>query len=115
MGEIKFMMPNHLGIYLHDTPDKTLFDVDDRWISNGCIRVQDARRLARWLFGEMPHAEPRDRQQRVDLDDPVPVFITYLTAAPGADGEIVFRADPYSRDAPIIARMFGDGDEVAGR
>ncbi|HEX8640492.1 MAG TPA: L,D-transpeptidase family protein [Allosphingosinicella sp.] len=105
MGEIKFMMPNPLGIYLHDTPDKSLFQQDARWISNGCVRVEDARRLARWMFGEMPHAEPRDRQQRIDLDRPVPVYITYLTAAPGPDGEVRFRADPYGRDDAATRAM----------
>jgi L,D-transpeptidase YcbB len=116
MGEIKFMMPNHLGIYLHDTPDKSLFEQDNRWISNGCVRVEDARRLAQWLFGAMPQAEPRDRQQRVDLDDPVPVYITYLTAAPGPEGEIVFRADPYRRDAPVLERMArASAGTIAGR
>jgi murein L,D-transpeptidase YcbB/YkuD len=54
MGKIKFMMPNRFGIYLHDTPDKTVFDTDQRWISNGCIRLQDAPRLAAWLFGAIP-------------------------------------------------------------
>lgn len=54
MGDIKFMMPNDLGIYLHDTHDKTLFAKDDRWVSNGCVRVEDAQRLATWLFGAMP-------------------------------------------------------------
>jgi len=105
MGEIKFMMPNPLGIYLHDTPDKSLFQQEARWISNGCVRVEDARRLAQWMFGEMPHAEPRDRQQRVDLDRPVPVYITYLTAAPGPDGEVRFRGDPYGRDAGATRAM----------
>jgi murein L,D-transpeptidase YcbB/YkuD len=111
MGEIKFMMPNELGIYLHDTPDKSLFDKDDRWISNGCIRVQDARRLAAWLFGEMPQAEPRDRMQRVDLENPVPVYVTYLTVETGEDGGIRFRPDPYGRDPRSVEQLFRD--EVA--
>jgi len=63
MGKIKFMMPNKFGIYLHDTPDKTVFAVDERWISNGCIRLQDAPRLAAWLFGAMPKGRDPDIEE----------------------------------------------------
>jgi L,D-transpeptidase YcbB len=107
MGEIKFMMPNDFGIYLHDTPGKALFQQADRWISNGCVRVEDARRLARWLFGEMPRGRARDIEERVDLADPVPVYITYLTAeaVQGEDG-IRFRPDRYGRDPAALALMF---------
>lgn len=112
MGKIKFMMPNSYGIYLHDTPNKALFADDERWISNGCVRVEDARRLAAWLFGDMPEPSDPDREERVPLHEPVPVYITYLTAAPGADGEVEFRPDRYDRDRPVMARMFGAGREL---
>lgn len=108
MGDIKFMMPNDFGIYLHDTPDKALFDRDDRWISNGCVRVEDARLLAEWLFGEMPKAGDPDAEEEVKLASPVPVYITYLTVAASSDG-LVFRNDPYARDAALLARNFGAG------
>jgi murein L,D-transpeptidase YcbB/YkuD len=112
MGKIKFMMPNIFGIYLHDTPDKTVFDTDQRWVSNGCIRLQDARRLATWLFGEMPKASDPNTEERVDLRDPVPVFVTYLTAEATA-GDVLFRADPYGRDPAVLARYFGEDRQLA--
>jgi murein L,D-transpeptidase YcbB/YkuD len=107
MGKIKFMMPNKFGIYLHDTPDKTVFDSDQRWISNGCIRLQEAPRLAAWLFGAMPRVRDPDVEERVELDEPVPVFVTYLTVEATADG-VVFRADPYGRDPAVLARYFAE-------
>ena len=112
MGKIKFMMPNKFGIYLHDTPDKTVFDVDQRWISNGCIRLQDAARLAAWLFGAMPKARDPDVEQRVELHEPVPVFVTYLTVEATGNG-IVFRADPYARDPTVLARYFAEEGKLA--
>jgi len=107
MGKVKYMMPNDFGIYLHDTPHKDLFAVDNRWISNGCIRLEDASRLANWLMGGLPQALDPDRPQRVDLPDPVPVYVTYLTVAATPQG-VVFRPDPYQRDPAIIARYFGE-------
>jgi murein L,D-transpeptidase YcbB/YkuD len=117
MGDIKFMMPNDYGIYLHDTPDKTLFAREDRWLSNGCVRVEDAHRLAKWLFGAMPKGSDPDAEEDKDLPAPVPVYITYLTAAASKDG-VVFRADPYQRDEALLARHFpadvdGEGKPVA--
>jgi murein L,D-transpeptidase YcbB/YkuD len=106
MGDIKFMMPNKLGIYLHDTHEKSVFEKDDRWVSNGCVRVEDAQRLATWLFGAMPKAGNPDVEERVDLAEPVAVFLTYLTAESTPDG-VVFRADPYDRDRSVLARYFG--------
>jgi L,D-transpeptidase YcbB len=103
MGTIKFMMSADQGIYLHDTPDKALFQKQERWLSNGCIRVEDARRLAHWLFGEAPQDRPAQPDSRVPLPAPVPVYITYLTAAPAAEGGILFRPDPYGRDAKQLA------------
>jgi murein L,D-transpeptidase YcbB/YkuD len=105
MGEIKFVTNNDYGIFLHDTPNKALFTRDDRWLSNGCVRVEDAKRLARWLLGDIPAAPTRDKELLVPLKEPVTVQITYLTAAPSGDGRIVFRTDPYGRDAAELARL----------
>ena len=106
MGDIKFMMPNNLGIYLHDTHDKTVFASENRWISNGCVRVEDAQRLATWLFGAMPHVADPDVETKVVLTPPVPVFLTYFTATAGPD-RVVFRSDPYDRDTAVLERYFG--------
>jgi murein L,D-transpeptidase YcbB/YkuD len=98
MGKVKFMFPNELGIYLHDTPEKNLFAKADRRFSSGCVRVEDHARLARWLFGKPLAIKAGGAEQRVDLPSPVPVYITYLTAAP--EGKtIAFRSDAYNRDS----------------
>jgi murein L,D-transpeptidase YcbB/YkuD len=44
-------------------------------------------------------------EQRVDLPEPVPVYITYLTAVPKIGGGVVFRRDAYRRDAALLARL----------
>ena len=101
MGKMKFMFPNDLGIYLHDTPDKDLFDKDGRRFSSGCIRLEDAARLGEWLFGKPLKTKSDDPEQYVSLPEPIPVYLTYLTAAPTDDG-IAFREDAYGRDeAPM--------------
>lgn len=100
MGAMKFMLPNRLGIYLHDFPDKSLFARSDRRISSGCVRLEDAPRLARFLFaGKPPRPAGPAPEQSVDLPRPVPVYITYLTALPDPSRGIVLQPDVYARDA----------------
>ncbi len=112
MGEVKFMIPNDFGIYLHDVPDpeEPMFASNDRWISNGCIRLEDARRLQKWVFGTAPKPSGA-ADERVDVPDPVPVYITYFTAAPTADG-VAFRPDRYDRDEKLLARVKLDARPV---
>ncbi|MCA1653867.1 MAG: L,D-transpeptidase family protein [Sphingomicrobium sp.] len=97
MGRIKFMFPNDMGIYLHDTDDKSLFAEPARMRSGGCIRLQAANRLAKWLFGKQPTTASKKPEQKVPVPTPVPVYVTYLTAAP-ENGQIAFRDDIYHRD-----------------
>jgi L,D-transpeptidase YcbB len=111
MGAMKFEMPNDYGIYLHDTPRKELFAESNRWISNGCVRLEDYRRFASWVFGRVP--QPTSPvEQRFDLPRPVPVYLTYLTVA-GGPGGVVFRPDPYGFDAQAMPQMFGPQNRVA--
>ncbi|HEX8124162.1 MAG TPA: L,D-transpeptidase family protein [Allosphingosinicella sp.] len=99
MGAMKFMLPNRLGIYLHDFPDKSLFARSDRRISSGCVRLEDAPRLARFLFGgRVPRPAGPAPEQRVDLPEPVPVYITYLTALPDPARGVALQRDVYARD-----------------
>lgn len=100
MGAVKFMLPNVLGIYLHDTPHRELFDKAARFFSAGCIRVEDYRRLSRWLFqGAEVAAKGISAEQRFDLPAPTPVYIVYLTARV-EDGAVQVRQDVYGRDRP---------------
>ena len=110
MGEMKFEMPNDFGIYLHDTPQKEKF-AGDRWISNGCVRLEDWRRFATWVFGRVPQ-ETSAREQRIDLPRPVPIYMTYLTVAPSGSG-VMFRPDPYGFDALAMPQMFGGPTRIA--
>jgi murein L,D-transpeptidase YcbB/YkuD len=78
MGQIKFNLASAQGIFLHDTPQKELFEENERRFSNGCVRLEDAPRLARWLLGETPRTDSDDPDQHVRLPKPVPIAITYL-------------------------------------
>jgi len=102
MGRIKIPFPNPADIYLHDTPNKDLFAQDDRTLSHGCIRLQDAERLGRWLLGRDPQAASRDPEQNVLLPAPVPIYVTYLTAHVEG-GQLSLVDDIYRRDGEVAS------------
>jgi murein L,D-transpeptidase YcbB/YkuD len=97
MGKVKYEFPNPQGIYLHDTPDKHLLKEAVRQLSNGCVRLEDADRFGRWLLGGPLPKVGKQPERRIDLPTLVPVYITYLTAVPTAQG-IAFADDIYGRD-----------------
>lgn len=102
MGRIKFMFPNEFGVYLHDNPRRELFKQSTRYFSGGCVRLEDAWRLSRWLFGRELTWEGHGAEEPVALAQPVPVYITYLTAIP--DGQsIAYYDDAYGRDKAQLA------------
>jgi L,D-transpeptidase YcbB len=102
MGRIKFMFPNNFGVYLHDNPRRELFEKSSRYFSGGCVRLEDAWRLSRWLFGRELTWEGAGPEQPVPLALPVPVYITYLTAVP--DGRsVAYYDDAYGRDKAQLA------------
>jgi L,D-transpeptidase YcbB len=110
MGNMKFEMPNDYGIYLHDTPLKEKF-AGDRWISNGCVRLQDYQRFASWVFGRAPRPNSQ-LEQYIPLQRPVPIYMTYLTVAASPNG-VTFRPDPYGFDALAMPQMFGPATRIA--
>ncbi|MEQ7873165.1 L,D-transpeptidase family protein [Sphingomonas sp. ASV193] len=97
MGRMKFGFANNYGIYLHDSPSKKLFADDVRVESNGCVRLEDAARLATFLNGSVPKADGTEGDQLVQLPQAVPVYISYLTAQPTGDA-VRWANDIYSLD-----------------
>ena len=111
MGRLKFMFPNDQGIYLHDTPRDELFDEAARLLSAGCVRLQDADRLARWLYGKPLKPQGAKAEQKVALAGPVPVYLMYMTAMPSGS-KLAFYDDSYGWDA---ARLRSRGRAMAAR
>jgi len=97
MGDLKFSFPNPEDIYLHDTPSRGLFAKDNRNLSNGCVRVEDAKRLGRWLLGHDPESPGDEAETNVSLPEGMPIYLTYITAQV-VDGKISFLPDLYGWD-----------------
>ena len=115
LGQLMLNMPNDFDVYLHGTPNKSLFKLDNRERSHGCVRVEkilDLGTLA--LAGSdgdsgkaLSAAVEGGKTQRLPLARPLPVYMLYWTASAQPDGTVAFHPDRYGRDRPLIVRLAG--------
>lgn len=105
LGNVKFMFPNQFDIYLHDTPDKSVFARADRGVSFGCIRLERPDLFAQFVLGWPLDSVQRSMRRPPDnrtvvLPRKLPVYIVYFTVFPRGDG-VAFANDLYDRDAAL--------------
>lgn len=114
LGLAKFIFPNDANVYLHGTPAVQLFGRARRDFSHGCVRVEDPVALALWVLRDQPQwsrerieaAMADTAPRRVDLLQPVPVILYYMTAmVTGAEGSVRFADDLYRHDAHLLRAL----------
>lgn len=110
LGLVKFIFPNDANVYLHGTPAQRLFERSRRDFSHGCVRLEDPVALAEWLLRDEPgwtrerilEAMAAEESQQVNLFEPVPVLLFYLSAAVAPeDGRLLFAEDIYGHDRAL--------------
>jgi len=106
MASVKINFPSPDGVYMHDTPQQSLFGKLMRFDSSGCVRVQNVRDLVTWILRDTPgwdrqHFEAAIKTGEstpVAVTNPVPVYFTYISAWSTGPGVVQFRDDIYGRD-----------------
>ena len=121
LGFVRINIPSPHGVYMHDTPSKGIFGDDYRFVSSGCIRVQNVRDYIAFLLKETPGwdrakiDETIASGERVNarIANPVPCYWVYITAWATPDGGVQFRDDIYNKDGlgpSAVAALQGDQD-----
>lgn len=106
MASVKINFPSPDGVYMHDTPQQSLFGKMMRFDSSGCVRVQNVRDLVTWILRDTPgwdrqHFEATIKTGEntpVQVVNPVPVHFLYLSAWSTGPGVVQFRDDVYALD-----------------
>lgn len=106
MASVKINFPSPDGVYMHDTPQQSMFNKLMRFDSSGCVRVQNVRDLVTWVLRDTPGWSRQHFEQTiksgvntpVPVTNPVPVYFTYVSAWSTGDGVVQFRDDIYGRD-----------------
>jgi murein L,D-transpeptidase YcbB/YkuD len=113
LGGVKFMFPNPLFIYLHDTPASHLFTAKDRNLSHGCIRVEKPKELVSYLLAantnwnekKITRSMHLKKPMRVELDEKIPIGIVYRTVWVDQQGLLHSGKDIYGHDATQLAAL----------
>ena len=106
MASTKINFYNQHAVYMHDTPQQSLFGNIERFNSSGCVRVQNVRDLVTWLLRDTPgwnrtaieRGIASGQNTEIEVTNPVPLFFTYITAWSTEAGVVNFRDDIYRRD-----------------
>jgi murein L,D-transpeptidase YcbB/YkuD len=115
LGAVKFRFPNKHDIYMHDTPQRELFEKTVRTFSHGCIRVQNPGRLAEvlleedkgWSNAHVKNLMAQGGNVEVTLTKQIPVHLSYFTAMVGEDGQLRSFADIYGHDRRVASALAG--------
>jgi len=106
LGVVRININNPYGVYMHDTPAKGVFGDDFRFVSSGCMRLQNVRDYVAWLLKNQPgwdrdhidQAIASGERLDVKIEPPVNVYWVYITAWGTPEGIVQFREDIYQRD-----------------
>lgn len=114
LGRFKFVFPNHHAVYLHDTAQRGLFGRRDQALSHGCVRVERPAELALalladqgWDAGRLEQSLATRRTRRIELVEPVPIFLDYRTVDLDPDGRVRLLPDLYGHDRASRTRFAG--------
>ena len=111
LGRVKFLFPNDYGVCMHDTAKKHLFDMYSRAFSHGCIRLGAPVDFAAalldkegWTREQIDARLDSARTQTIQLANPLPIIVTYLTAMVDEAGTVYFYRDIYGKDSVQLER-----------
>ena len=105
LGVAKINFANEHAVFLHDTPNKSLFSDGQRFFSSGCVRVQNIDDLIQWLLSsnkgwtrnKLENILNTAESKTVGMGEEIPIKIGYLTAWID-NGQVHFREDIYGKD-----------------
>lgn len=106
MASVKINFVSPFGIYLHDTPTKSLFTTASRYLSSGCVRVEQVSVLINWILngqdgwspGRIDQVKASEERMDVKISNPPQVRTVYLTSWVNGAGQVNFRPDVYDLD-----------------
>ena len=122
LGLVKFSFPSKHYVFMHDTPEKYMFNWSRRANSHGCMRIRNPLQMATVILGEdkgWDRAKIDDLVKNgpdhniIELDRKIPVHITYLTARVAKGGKIETWADVYGHEKRIKLALANQYDKIA--
>ena len=120
MASVKINFLSPFGIYLHDTPTKSLFTTGARYLSSGCVRVEQVQVLINWILngqdgwnpGRIEQIKASEERLDVKVANPPQIRTVYLTSWVNGAGQVNFRPDVYDLDSTsfVVGQPLAPGE-----
>ena len=121
LGHVKFSFPSQHTIYMHDTPDKYMFNASQRTLSHGCLRVRNPMALAEMILNEdkgwdaakiaeLDKSGPLNNE--ISIDKRIPIHLVYFTEWVDDAGKLKTFADIYGHEKRVIQALDGKWDKI---
>jgi len=112
LGLLKVYFYNPFWVYVHDTPNKKLFNLERRAMSHGCIRCDSVQNLAKKIITKdrqfieentlnLDTLFFRKENTSISLEKKIPIYIEYETVL-AKEKQIIFLEDVYKREEEFI-------------
>jgi murein L,D-transpeptidase YcbB/YkuD len=122
MGVVKFSFPSQHTIFMHDTPDKWMFNAKQRTLSHGCLRLRNPLRVAELVLAhdkgwdaakvaELAKSGPLNNE--VLIEKRIPMHIAYFTAWVDDDGTLRTYRDIYGHEKRVTQALDGNWKQIA--
>lgn len=122
LGHVKFAFPSQHTIFMHDTPDKWMFNSSQRTLSHGCLRLRNPMKLVEILLkedkgwdrakiDELSASGPLNNE--VAMEKRIMMHLTYFTAWVGDDGKLKLFSDVYGHEKRITQALDGKWSQIA--
>lgn len=121
LGFVKFSFPSQHTIFMHDTPDKWMFNRGQRTLSHGCLRLKNPMELTEIV---LDHDRGWDRAKikdliasgpldnNIEMQRHIPVHLAYFTAWADDDGKVRFFRDIYGHEKRVTQALDGDWRKI---
>ncbi|MCB1506722.1 MAG: L,D-transpeptidase family protein [Hyphomicrobiaceae bacterium] len=121
LGFVKFSFPSQHTIFMHDTPDKWMFNRGQRTLSHGCLRVRNPMELTEIVLRydrgwdeakikQLIRSGPLDNN--VEMQKHIPIHLAYFTAWADKAGKVRFFNDVYGHEKRVTQALDGDWAKI---
>ncbi len=122
MGYVKFSFPSQHTIFMHDTPDKWMFNSKQRTLSHGCLRLRNPLKTAELILAEDKGwdaakvddlAKNGPMNNEIPMDTKIKMHIAYFTTWVDDAGTLKTYDDVYGHEKRVTQALDGRWDAIA--
>jgi L,D-transpeptidase YcbB len=121
MGVVKFSFPSQHTIFMHDTPDKWMFNSKRRTLSHGCLRLRNPLRFAEIVLAkdkgwdaqkvrDLAKSGPLDN--KIKIDRRIGMHLVYFTARVSDRGKLKRFPDVYGHEKRVRLALAGKWSKI---